>query len=40
MSTFHCDKIIPGIYTQSEFTVRYIHFVVSRVNSNFKVRLK
>ena len=40
MSTFHCDKIIPSIYTQSEFTVRYIYFVVSRVNSNFKVRLK
>ena len=39
MVAFHCNKIIPTYYTQSEFTVRYIHFVVSRVDSSFKVRL-
>ena len=39
MFAFHCNKIIPKYFTQSEFTVRYIHFVVSRVDSSFKVRL-
>ena len=39
MFAFHCDKIIPKYYTQSEFTVRYIHSVVSQDNSNFKIRL-
>ena len=39
MFAFHCTKIIPKYYSQSEFTVRYIHFVVSRVDSSFKVRL-
>ena len=39
MFAFHCDKIIPKYLNLSEFTVRYIHFVVSRVDSNFKVRL-
>ena len=36
---FHYNKIVPKYYTQSEFTVRYIHFIVSRVDSSFKVRL-
>ena len=39
MFAFHCNKIIPKYCTQSEFTVRYIHFVVSRVDSSFKIRL-
>ena len=39
MFAFHCNKIIPKYYTQSELNVRYIHFVVSRVDSSFKVRL-
>ena len=37
--TFHCDKKILKYYTKSEVTVRYTHFVVSKVNSNLKVRL-
>ena len=39
MFAFHCNKTIPKSYTKSEFTVRYIHFLVSRADSSFKVRL-
>ena len=44
MFAFYCNKIILKYYSQSEFTVRYIHFVsysklLSRVDSSFKVRL-
>ena len=39
MFAFHCTKIIQKYYSQSEFTVGYIHFVVSRVDSSFKVKL-
>ena len=39
MFTFHCDKIIPKYYIQSEFTVRYIHLVVSRVRAPIHERL-
>ena len=35
----HHNKFFPQYYYQSEFTVRYIHYVVSRVDCNFEVRI-